>query len=663
MENFKGPYLGAAYYPEDWPLEQIDDDIAIMKQIGMNVMRLGEFAWSRMEPKEDKFDFDWLHLAVDKLKNANIAVIMGTPTCTPPVWMAEKYPEILVVKDSGQISQHGGRRHACPNNPVYRQYCEKIVTKLAQEFCEDENIIGWQIDNELYPEPRNGRGCCCPVCHKKFQEAMKKKFGGIEALNKSWGTDLWSQTYQSFSQLPIPRMDTWHHPSFLTAWMDFQSDSYVDFTEQQADILHKLCKQPVGTDMMCMGGINYHKIHQCLDIVQINNYHQQQDLWEVIFWYDMMRTIKDTPFWNVETSTCWPGSTTANKYRPIGFCRANSWLPIALGGEAVLYWLWRAHWSGQELMHGSVISSCGRPLHIINEVKEIAEGFKKCAKFVNETKPANSGIAVHFSCLAWLMFEFQPMVNGFRYNEKLIKNFYRPLMDASLRADVIDPAMPLESYKVVCSPFLPALDESDLRKRIKAWIKAGGTWIVGPLSDNRTLEATKFKHSPFGSLEQWTETFCEFQIPGDPQDFELEWSDGSKSQGSIWYDCFSKEMAETLAVYTQAPLKGHAAIVRKKLGKGQIIMLGTMPANEELKKLLLSICDGAGIIPSIKTSENLLAVPRKGKTQEGIIAVEFENKSGVLTLDRPATDLLTGRKYKNKIEIEPYGVMVLEYEN
>jgi beta-galactosidase len=662
MEKFKGPYLGAAYYPEDWPLEQIDDDIAIMKQVGMNVMRVGEFAWSRMEPKEGEYDFDWLHLAIDKLKNANIAVIIGTPTCTPPIWLAEKYPEILVVNDKGIRAQHGGRRHACPNNPVYREYCGKIVTKLAQEFGKDENVIGWQIDNELYPEPRGGRGCCCPVCHKKFQETMKKKFGGIDTLNSTWGTDLWSQTYQSFSQLPIPRTDTWHHPSFLTAWMDFQSDSYIDFTKQQADILHKMCKQPIGTDMMCMCGINYHKIHQCLDFVQVNNYHEQHNLWQVIFWYDMIRPIKSKPFWNTETSTCWPGSVTANKYRPVGYCRANSWLPIALGGEAVLYWLWRAHWSGQELMHGAVISSCGRGLHVVNEVKDIADGFKKCAEFINETKPVNSGLAVHFSCFASLMFDFQPMVNDFKYTEKLINSFYRPLMDASLRADVIDPAVSLEEYKVVCSPFLPALDESDLRKRILSWIKAGGTWVVGPMSDIRTMDGTKYTKLPFGSLEEWMETYCDFQIPGDPQDFELSWADGDKSQGSIWYDCFKKDNTDVLAEYTQEPLKGRAAIIKKKLGKGQIILLGTMPEKESLKKLLLSVCGQAGIVPVVQSSENLLAVPRKGKTQEGIIAVEFENRPATLKIDRPAEDLLTGKKYKGKVEVEPYGVVVLQYK-
>ena len=185
----KPPYLGAAYYPEDWPLEQIDQDIALMKELGMNVMRIGEFAWSRMEPEEGKYDWNWLHKVIKKLEQAEIAVILGTPTCTPPIWLVEKYPEVLVMDPDGRRHQHGARRHACPNSPVYREYVKKIVTALAQEFGKAPNLIGWQIDNELYPPPG---GCCCPVCLKGFQEWLRKRFDNeIEKLNQAWGTYLW----------------------------------------------------------------------------------------------------------------------------------------------------------------------------------------------------------------------------------------------------------------------------------------------------------------------------------------------------------------------------------------------------------------------------------------------------------------------------------------
>ena len=150
MKEIQKPFIGVAYYPEDWPESEMDYDIAKMKENSIGVARIGEFAWSKMEPKEGVFAFDWLHKVVDKLAEAGIRVIMGTPTAAPPVWLSSKDPEMFTEDWVGHRLSHGGRRHACSNNPVYLAHCDRIVTALAKEFGDDENIIGWQIDNEIY---------------------------------------------------------------------------------------------------------------------------------------------------------------------------------------------------------------------------------------------------------------------------------------------------------------------------------------------------------------------------------------------------------------------------------------------------------------------------------------------------------------------------------
>ena len=66
-------YIGAAYYPELWSKSEIDKDIKLMKEYGMNCMRIGEFAWSNMEPSEGLYTFDFLKYTVDKLyENAGV---------------------------------------------------------------------------------------------------------------------------------------------------------------------------------------------------------------------------------------------------------------------------------------------------------------------------------------------------------------------------------------------------------------------------------------------------------------------------------------------------------------------------------------------------------------------------------------------------------------
>lgn len=655
---WSAPYLGAAYYPEDWPLEQIDDDIALMKEAGMNAMRIGEFAWSRMEPQEGQYDFSWLHLAVDKLSAAGIATVMCTPSCTPPAWLTERYPESLFVAN-GQKAAHGGRRHACPNSPVYRAHVGRIVTKMAEEFGRDDRIIGWQIDNEVYPH--GSRSCSCPTCMRMFQDSMREHFGTIEALNKAWCTDLWSQTYQSFGQLPDPRPDIWHHPSLLSAWDQFTSKSYVDFVKHQADILHKLTDHPIGTDMMMVMGIDHYDINRYLDVVQYNHYHYRENLWQAAFWFDYLRPIKSRPFWNTETSTCWSGATTTSGYCEPGFCRANSWMPIAMGGEANMFWLWRTHWAGQEIMHGSVLQSCGRPMHTFDEVKKVAAGYRTAEDFITGTTPTKTGLAIHFSHTAFVTLRNQPQVNGFDYLGRFLDQIYRPMIEAQYRPDVIDPSVDLSSYKMIVSPFLPSLDESGLRERLKAWIEAGGTWVVGPLADNRTIEGTKFTHAPFGSLEEWGGVYCRYQIAGEPRDFGIKWSDGTESKGSLWYDSLEPRDCETLATYTEGPGEGLAAVTMRKMGKGRVIILGTLPNKDDLLKLIKPIADEAGVSPVADASENLLVVPRDGAAGKGLMLVEFDNKPAQIAIQGQATDLLTGKVQSGEIEIPPYGVKVLKY--
>ncbi len=653
------PYLGAAYYPEDWPLEQLDQDIALMREAGMNVMRVGEFAWSRMEPEEGQYDFDWLHLVVDKLGEAGIATILGTPTCTPPVWLTGRHPEVLFIREDGTPCTHGMRRHYCPNNPLYRDYCRRIVTRMAREFGRDERVIGWQIDNELYSAGFPFMSCSCPVCQVKFHAFLQQRYGSIGKLNQAWCTNLWSQTYQSFEQIPFPRPGVWSHPSLLLAWREFANQSYIEFSDMQADILHQLTRHPVGTDMMMVVGLDHYAINRKLDVVQYNHYHYHENVWQSAFWFDYVRPIKERPFWNTETATCWSGSVVTSGYSEPGFCRANSWMPFAMGGEANLYWLWRSHYAGHELMHGSVIQSTGRPMHTFGEVQEVSRGLAASAEFLNGTRPTPSGFAVHFSNFASLMFHDQPLVHGFNYQNAFLERIYRPILRAHYRPDVISPSVDLDDYGLVFSPFIPALDESGLRERIRPWIEAGGTWVVGPLSDIRTQDGAKFTHAPYGSLEEWAGIYCKYQLPGHPRDFALQWENGPRSKGGLWYDGLELRGAKPLAIYTEGPLEGLAAATIHKMGKGRIIVLATLPPPEDLLRLLNNLACDAGISPAADASANLLAVPRQGPAGHGLIAVEYENQPAWLNLRAEATDFLTGKRHSGRIEIPPYGVMIL----
>jgi beta-galactosidase GanA len=300
-------------------------------------------------------------------------------------------------------------------------------------------------------------------------------------------------------------------------------------------------------------------------------------------------------------------------------------------------------------------------MHVFAEVQEISAGLSAAGDFLASTRPTPTGLAMHASTFAWNLFAFQPMVEGLGYLAVLADRYYQPMIQAQLRPDVIDPSADLGPYRMVCSPLLASLEEAGLIDRLREWIQDGGTWVAGPLTDIRNLDAAKYTHAPFGYLEELAGVRGVYHLPGKPEDFALRWTDGTDSKGSLWYDSFEPAGASALATYAGGPLDGLAAVTHRRLGKGQIILLGTLPPAQDLQRLLLEAAGQSDVAQAAGASDNVLAVPRSGPGGAGLVAVELQDKPGTLSLDRPAMDLLSGKRCSGQIELKPYAVRVLRY--
>ena len=642
------PYIGAAYYPEMWPAEAVDGEIAKMKELGVNCVRVGEFAWSRMEPEEGKFDLAWLENVCDKMYAAGIAVIMCTPSATPPKWLTDKYPETLNVQSNGVPSQFGGRCHVCKSSPVMREKNRIIVRKMAELFGKHPAVIGWQLDNEIF---HYGDGCFCPLCRERFTEYLKDKYKTVAALNAAWGTARWSQTYDGFDKVIPPRHDTWNHPSLVAEWMRFQDETIISYIREQAETVRGYSDAPIGTDMMPMLELSHEKMNAALDVVQINHYDRADELYRTLFLYDQMRPIKERPFWNTETQAGWNGSAfSASGSRPEGNCYVNTWLPVAKGGEMNLYWHWRAHPNGHEIGHGAVCSSSGRFYRVAEEIKRAAAEFRKCAAFLNGTR-VESDIAIHCSATAAVDFHAAPILENFDYRDILLHNYYPPFRHHNV--DLIDTGHDVDGYSVVISPFLANVEENGLKERMLRWVEEGGTWIVGPMSDIMTDYASRYANAPYSFLEEAVGVYTKFEQPIDDAQVFARWTeDGAPLAVSRCYDAYELRGAEALAEYAGGGLEGYACIARRSVGKGSIILLGSVIGGDDLLRLV-------AIPPIAEASENVALIERGGDA-EGVIAAEIENKEGYAVFEGRYKNLVTGDTVEGKTVIPPYSVLVLQ---
>ena len=645
-------YIGAAYYPELWDKSEIDKDIAKMKEYGMNCMRIGEFAWSSMEPREGEVNLDFFKYVVDKLYENGIYTVMCTPSCTPPRWLFAKYPDAMRVRSQRHVVSTmdvHSRVHLCKSNPGVRYENARIAREMAKTFANHPGVIGWQIDNEIWAYDY---GCYCDRCKAGFRDYLKAKFGTIENLNKSWGMYRWSLDYQSFDEIMPPSWQSWENPSRMVEWLRFQNSLIYSYVNEQADAIREYSSAPIGTDMMTDDFLDYKEMNKTLDVVQHNHYNTVDDLYRIIFNFDFYRTLKERPFWVTETLLGWNGSIAAcNGYRNVGYTYINSLLPIAHGAEMNLYWLFRSHPNGHEMGHGSFLSSSGRPNNVAKSVKMITDTLTKSEDFLLNSK-IKSTLALTYSGEAFNAFLHAPIVEKFDHDVdiKFIDHFHKVFRHHNL--DVIETDRDLSGYDTIMSPFLACTEYDGFKERIVEWVKNGGTWIVGPLSDIMNENTTKYTDKPYSFLEELCGVYTKYQLPMEDESFSASWTDGEKFDVAMGCDAYTLNGAESLATYNIEDLDNLTAIASRQVGKGRVILLGTVPDPKALLRLVNKK-------PILEASSNIDLVERTGK-ENGIIAMEIEGKEGYIQLDKEYYDILNDKAVSGRVEMKPYSAYILK---
>ena len=592
------PLVGAAWYPEQWPESRWDADLELMEKAHFRVVRIGEFAWSSLEPSEGKYELDWMERAVDLAGRHHIEVVIGTPTDAPPAWLTVRYPETLGMNADGKLREHGGRRQFNYADPKYRELCREIVRVLAQRFGKNPNVIGWQIGNEYTDESFD------PGTRLQFQQFLRKKYGTLEALNRHWATAYWSQSYTEWSQIPMQA--TKENPALLLEYRHFVTATWRSFQRNQMDELRRYVR-PAQFVTTNIGGLawsdnwDHYKVSADLDLASWDDYvgqgHLQASRNGML--NDFVRGWRNENFWVMETQ---PGSVNwapVNNALYPGETRALAWQAVGHGADAVLYWQWRAAMNGQEEYHGAVVGPDGMPLPIYGELQQVGDDFEKASGAIAGTRPV-SEIALLYTYDSRWAIEFQP--HSQRYDQqKVMLQFYEPLGEYAQRAgesvDVVDPtsSVNLAAYKLLVAPGLNVLPQA-LADKLVAWVENGGHLLLGPRSgmkDEFNALNPERQPGPLATvLHARVEQYYALESP-----VALE---GNNASADVWAEDLAPQDAGTQVDLRYGKtdggwLDGHAAMVTRIVGKGMISYLGTLPDEARMKSLLQSAAVGAGV--------------------------------------------------------------------
>lgn len=666
-------YYGASYYPESWPIETVDEDIRLMKEANINVVRMAEFSWSLMEPTEGQYDFQWLHKIIDKLHTNGIAVILGTPTATPPIWLWEKYPEIGRIDEDGRQAYHGARKDYSYASEIYLKKSEQIVAAMAKEFGAKQGVIAWQIDNEfgLHHEYN-------PDTETKWHQWLEEKYETIDNLNQLWANKLWSQTYQRFNQIPMPKSWIWHHNSLRMEWERFTSHLITDYMAMQVATIKKHSKLPVTHDTMPGQPLNYEKLMAPADFMTINNYHSFEAYDRVYSNYDRMRGYqKGMDFWLFETAPNNSGGGSKGQtwflHQPDGSMKSALWMNYALGGQGALFWLWRQHKAGQEMVHGSLINAWGEKAANFDELKELGADLKKSSDFLVNNPIEQAQTAILYSHEADMGLRIEEYANYIKYYNDWTYRFYHALSDIYLHRDVIGFSTPdLSKYKLLFIPLAPYIP-ADFRAKLEAWVKQGGHLVLGPMSGYRTEEWTFFTDHAYGDLNEWTGIDVTSRIPIGTKRREkeipllLNWKadiENPDQEVFLWADALVSDKGKVIATYKNGMHKGSNAIITNQVGKGKVTILGTDSGKQNLSVLLKEYANELGVMPTITGDQGIVVgrrVDTKGNTAGYVLDNITSEQKSVVIEKGLYKELLTDKKIsETAIELMPYEVLVLK---
>nr|WP_303657389.1 beta-galactosidase [Asticcacaulis aquaticus] len=646
-------WLGSAWYPEQWPEDQWAQDLKLMQDHGANVVRIAEFAWSRMEPTEGQYDMSWMVRAVRLAATYGLKTVIGTPTDTPPAWMSQKYPDILRIDESGRAIGHGGRRQFSISSPRYRDFCRTIVTKMAEALGKDPNIIGWQIGNE-YTDESYGDDA-----KQQWAAWLKAKYGTLERLNEVWTTAYWSQTYSSWDQVPL-KTSGQQNPGLLLDAKRFITATWVDFQKVQVDALRKLIapSQFITTNLGGLGWANKFDrfaINRDLDFASWDEYvgsgHLKPDRMGAT--HDLVRGWKRKNFWVMETQpgyVNWAG--VSNMLYP-GETRALAWQAVGHGADAVLYWQWRNALNGQETLHGSIIGPDGKPLPIYDEIKQIGSEFAKTSKALAGTVPV-SEVAILQSYDSRWAIDYQMHHKDYDQIEVLL-GYYRPLKAVLGAVDMSEVRAPLDRYKLVVAPSLNVISEADAQ-HLTAYVRNGGHLILGPRSglkdEFNRLHVVRQPGPLAGLLGAQVEQYYTL-------DETIAVEGGT---ATIWAEDLTPKAADTEVRlrYGKANgwLDGKAAVVTRMVGQGRITYFGALFDAATTNRLIDAALTESGVTRSFAVPDKVELMTRRAGKRRVHILVNHSREPRQVTLPDVMTDALNGGA-TTAVTLPPLGVAVL----
>ncbi|GIE97707.1 beta-galactosidase [Paractinoplanes rishiriensis] len=648
-------FYGGDYNPEQWGPEVWAEDVRLMREARVNLVTVGVFAWSALEPSDGTFDFGWLDAVMDLLAGNDIAVSLATPNASPPPWLAEAHPESLMVGRDGTRVGVGSRGHFCPSAPAYRDRSLRFARTLAGRYASHPALALWHVGNEYHAE------CFCDLCDERFRQWLRDRYGTLDELNDRWGTLMWGQRYSDWSQVHLPRPVRGRvNPARELDFSRFNSDVQLDLYKAERDALREATPDlPITTNLMQYFRLNdYRKWAPELDVIAYDSYPdpaQPAALADAALQYDLMRTLGGGAPWLLMEQAAgavsqWP----LNLVKPPGRMRLGSYQAVARGSDAVMFFQWRASRYGQEKFHSAMLPHSGRSSRTWKEVSALGAELAALDRISGARTEAR--VAIVWDWPNWWAVEgcYHPR-HDFSYKDTVTAQ-YRALWRRNVPVDVVSLDDDLSGYRALIIPNQYAITDAQ-RAAVRAFAEGGGHVLIsffsGIVDENDRVHPDGY---PGGLRDVIGGHVRDFSPMPDGATVEVD----GFGTGSCWQDDLVAETAKPLAAYPD----GRPAILDHALGAGSVVYLGTRLDEAGFDRVLGTVLDRAAAGPAHPAPDGVEAAVRQTATHRYLFLLNHTDSPVTVRLDRAGHDLLTGRDHRagDPLPLDAAGVAVLEQD-
>jgi beta-galactosidase len=660
-------WYGGDYYPEQWDEETFERDIRMFKEAGINVVTLGVFSWSLIQPDENTYDFSFFEKVMDRLYKEGIYVCLATPTSAPPHWMTQKYPEILLTDVNGVKREKGGRQNFCPNSEKYRYFARNIAEKLAEHFKDHPALVLWHVNNEYL------NYCYCDICRGKFQNWLKEKYGTLDELNRRWNTRFWSQTFTAWEEIPVPttrsvlfwRKDRYQSvlPELYLDYRRFMTQSMLEcFLEEYRAIKKHTPDIPVTTNLIAatFKEWNYFEWANHMDVAAWDNYPGYREDFSVIsLRHSLIRGLKEgKPFVLMEQSpsqACW---RWYNPQKRPGEMRLWSYHALAHGAETLMFFQLRQSKGGVEKFHGAVITHVDSPnTRVFQEVKRVGEEIKSLSDILDTRVVSQT--ALLFDWESWWAMEDTLTPNiDFKYLNEAEK-YFKALVKTGLGVDVVGKDQNFEGYRIIVAPALYMVDE-ELARKLKDYVSNGGILILTTMSGIVDEDDQVVLGGYPGYLRDLMGGYVEEIDALPPEEKNEILMFGKRYECSLVFDYIKTTTAEVLGRFGRDYYMNEPAVLRNRYGGGWVYYVGSS-ASFDLVWDLVKFIEREHDLRAEITPPDGVEVIKKVKGEKTFYFL-FNHSHEPQIVDLPEgtfRDLIKGNLYEKKARLQPLDVLIL----